>query len=276
MSTAPATASSSSSQSSRVSWQPSHEANFQTASVGRAALGHVSVLARPAAVRPRRRCTPARRGTRWWGRAGSARSGATAHFMLRSSDTSMSAAAHARGRAGPWPPNRIMSSGPHTNAAVLGGVQAQVVEQAGDHTDLPPPAWLGVVDGHERRRHRAGPASAAPRRGRAGRQAIEPRAGRPTWPNAGAVGQDRQHDGPQRRQPDAAGDDDDVAALGPLDRPRGAVRPPHADDVTLGHTAQRLGGRAHGADRVQERPPRCRVAADGDGHLADARTPTAC
>jgi hypothetical protein len=32
--TALATAASSSSQSSRVSWQPSHEANFQTASVG--------------------------------------------------------------------------------------------------------------------------------------------------------------------------------------------------------------------------------------------------
>src|ERR1035437_1090116 len=34
ISTAPATASSSSSQSSRLNWQPSHEENFQTASLG--------------------------------------------------------------------------------------------------------------------------------------------------------------------------------------------------------------------------------------------------
>ena len=42
ISTAPATASSSSSQSRRESWQPSQEANFQTASLGRA--GHHSSL----------------------------------------------------------------------------------------------------------------------------------------------------------------------------------------------------------------------------------------
>ena len=40
MSIAPATASSSSSQSSSESWQPSHEANFQTASLGLAGVRH--------------------------------------------------------------------------------------------------------------------------------------------------------------------------------------------------------------------------------------------
>ena len=57
--------------------------------------------------------------------------------------------------------------------------------------------------------------------------------------------------GPQRRQPDAAGDDDDVGALAAVDRPRRAERPAHAEHVARARRRR---------SRASRRRPRARCA----------------
>ena len=75
----------------------------------------------------------------------------------------------------------------------------------------------------------------------------------------------------ERRQADAAADDDEVVAARGVDRPAVPERPAHADDVARRAGAERLRHRADRADRVHERRARLRhVAARRDRHLADA------
>ena len=65
----------------------------------------------------------------------------------------------------------------------------------------------------------------------------------------------RQHvvdGGPEWREADAAGDDDDVPALGLLHGPSRAVGPAHADRIADPQGAQRLGHRADRANGVHQ------------------------
>ena len=78
---------------------------------------------------------------------------------------------------------------------------------------------------------------------------------------------------PQRRQADAARDDQDVPALGLLDGPARAERTAHPNDCARLAAHQRLRGLAHRAHRVDEAFAIRRIAADGDGQFAHSENP---
>ena len=191
--------------------------------------------------------------------------------MLRSSDTSMAAAGTPRSSR-PAAANRIMISGPHTKAAVPAGStrrwsSRRVTTPTSPHQ--PGSAWSTVTCTSTS--NRLAPAQDLIQVEHAGRRAGTDQDGHPA--ERAAVGEHGEHDGPQRRQTDATGDDDHIAPLGPVHRPRGAERPPHAEDVTHASRAQRLGRRTDGADGVPQRSRRRGVAADGDRHLAAPERP---
>ena len=75
---------------------------------------------------------------------------------------------------------------------------------------------------------------------------------------------------PQRREPDPTGDDDHVRARGLGDRPAGAERPAHAEDVTGLGGAERARDRTDAPHRQHERRDAADRSADRDRHLADA------
>ena len=75
----------------------------------------------------------------------------------------------------------------------------------------------------------------------------------------------------ERRDPDAAGDDDDVATPRPVDRPGRTERPAHADDVARARCGQRVGDGPDGTNRLRDDVGSPGVAADRDRHLADSK-----
>ena len=74
----------------------------------------------------------------------------------------------------------------------------------------------------------------------------------------------------QRREADAAGDDDDISSFDLGDRPGSPERGADAEDVARAGRADRLGRQADRADRVHERTLAVGIAADRDRHLARA------
>ncbi len=182
MRTAPARASSSSSQSSRLSWQPSQEANFHTARVGRAswAPGAEDLPASPVALQKqlvghaRRSARPARRGTTGAGPSWQWPHSPTPHCMFRSSET--------RIRHGSTPSvdegttaKRIMISGPQSSATEPAGSNgASGKEPVTTPTEPSQPGCADV----DRSRRRGSRPFATPR-GRRGRGSGR-RAGIPT------------------------------------------------------------------------------------------------
>ena len=152
----PARASSSSSQSSRVSWQPSQEANFHTARLGGLLVRRQSSqlpdgqqrLGRGRSRRPGRRGRPAA------GRAGSARTGrcrtscsAPATPGCRSAGNAPSHQRRAQ--------NRIIDLWPAQEGGGPGRVQRQRAQRLGDETDRRRPSRPRPVDRSARRRRPA-------------------------------------------------------------------------------------------------------------------------
>ena len=142
MSISPASASSSSSQSRSESWQPSQDANFQTARVGFS----FTARAPPAGARARPRSRPGRRGRSGSGRAGSGRTSRAPQRMLRSIDRWI--------RSGGTPAlQQGLDREPHHDLRPddeRGGgrrVEARGRDQLRDDADLAAPVVVGGVDG---------------------------------------------------------------------------------------------------------------------------------
>ena len=164
MSSCPASGSSSSSQSSSDSWQPSQEANFQTASDLRAVTAPPSPSgARRWSWRTTGPSLQTNSGPSWqcpqW---------PVAHFMLRSSESQMSEPATPRSRSA-VAAKRIITSGPHAIATVFAGANVGAADQPGDDTHVPVPVLVGHVDDQLDVQRSA--ATRRARRGRAGRRA---------------------------------------------------------------------------------------------------------
>ena len=95
------------------------------------------------------------------------------------------------------------------------------------------------------------------------------RRGRRDAPNFAPASERVQHDRAERRQADAAGDDDHVRAALLGDRPGRAERAAQAEHAARLGRADRLGHGADGADRLHDAALADPAAADGDRHLAD-------
>src|ERR1022692_1317378 len=142
MSTSAASASSSSWQSSRVSWQPSHEASFHTASFGRAMseLPHRKQRSRSLVVDDR--SVPAQQ--QWAQLAVPALGYAAAHIPLhRNPDASRGEAARVQSTGGE--PQHDLRAADQSGG--YGRVDIRGVDQLGDHAHVARPACRGPVDG---------------------------------------------------------------------------------------------------------------------------------
>ena len=149
------------------------------------------------------------------------------------------------------------------------GMQAEVAEERGDDADAAAPVDAAVIDGGE---HLA-VGGVGPGGEFLAVEEVAGAAGAVEEDEAGvlvAVAEDVVDGGAQRGEADAAGDDEDVLAAGLGERPGGAEGAAHAERVARAAADQRVGGGADGADGVDETAGMVRVAADGDGQLADA------
>ena len=146
MSTAPATASSSSSQSSRDSWQPSQEENFQTASLGLRAGAAMSDLPhaedRAELLVGEHRAVAADEGRAELAVAAEA-DGAFHVALHRDVHRARSARPRRRARRSE---KRIITSGPQTRATVCAGSKAARGMSVGHHADVAVPVAAGMID----------------------------------------------------------------------------------------------------------------------------------
>ena len=143
-----ATASSSSSQSSRESWQPSQEANFQTASFGRGRLHHVkSPGSRRCCATLLVAASPAHPCRRSRGRTGSGRTGRWRISCCApwKDKCALSLTPALRSALMAY---RIMTSGPQIMATVSCGSKAVRRIRDGTTPTLPCQSYVRVIDRH--------------------------------------------------------------------------------------------------------------------------------
>src|SRR6516162_7471696 len=139
-----ATASSSSSQSSRLSWQPSQEANFHTARRGRVRRAtQISRMLKNGAMRSKRKTGPSRQtkaGPNW-----QCPQKPIAHFMLRSIERKIRSVTSPRWRsASMGKPHHDLRPAHHCHRVIR--IDWRASDQRRGAADITPPISRGVID----------------------------------------------------------------------------------------------------------------------------------
>ena len=152
-----------------------------------------------------------------------------AHFMLRSSDTWIASERDAALlQRGDREAHHHLGPADHRHGVV--GVEGRARDERRDDADAPAPARRRLIDGDLDLDVEA----SAPALELGGVEQLLGRAAAVEHDDVAvalAVGEHVVDRRPQRREPDPAGEHDDVGALGRFDRPGGAERAAHADHV---------------------------------------------
>src|SRR5579884_621410 len=264
ISTAPATPSSSSSASSRLSWHPSHDANLNTAILG---LELILFHQRPDNVTAKHRPILADEMR-------------TVLAMAAQTDTTFHVAFHREINVFAPESHRIELAQneahhnfrPTNHRHRLRRLQTREFEQGSDYADVPAPAQAAVINGGENLcvilacpRFQLFAIEKIPGTACAVQQ-HEP-------PVVGAMIEHFVDDGPQWREPDAPSDDDKVASPRGLERPRRPIRPAHSYRTAHLLTDQGMGRRTYRSDGVHEMLRLRRISADRNGQLPDSIHP---
>ena len=163
--------------------------------------------------------------------------------------------------------NRIITSGPQTRATAVAGSNSALSTSFGTtptrsrQAGVPASTVSWTSNPASRQRSRSSAVQKVVRRPRAVEQDQAAERVPPL--------EQRLDRRPQRRHPEAAGDDEDVRARGNVQRPLGPERSPHPDHVAAAGAAELSAHRADVLDRVHERAA-APAPAEGDRHLADA------